>query len=177
MDLREYLEKIRNCPDELRTHEGREIPLITYEFGIYDNFPILLQADFDKVLEYLTAEKFAKVWECDRDLPKRRIGLHYIPGTVELQVAESIYGAVTYPNKELPGSADHNYRQEREFNMSIMLHPYQKRKIENLPSTHALARVIGEIGDYAIRNNLPLCIPRSNGWGHESDLSRIVYFS
>lgn len=57
-----------------------------------------------------------------------------------------------------------------------MLHPYQKKKIENVPDLRAMAFVIEEIAEFALRGKIPLCFPSSRGSAHQGDFSRIVSF-
>ena len=56
MDLNEYLKAIRECPDErVRSEEdGYDIARLTAEFGIYDNFDILLRATPVSVLRFFS---------------------------------------------------------------------------------------------------------------------------
>lgn len=95
MKLDEYLEAIRNCPDELVIFDDsgsrRELHRLTTEFGVYDNWPIQLRVDFDKVIKDLSVSgKYLLFDQTDMNSKhkyfKRRARFNYIPGTVELQV-------------------------------------------------------------------------------------------
>lgn len=68
------------------------------------------------------------------------------------------------------------FRQKRDYKMMILLHPYQEKKIEGVSDSRALARVINDIGKFAIKNKIPTCMPNSVGWKNIKDYSKIVYF-
>ncbi len=101
----------------------------------------------------------------------------YRLGTVTIQVLNWIPPFSTIgcgfnaTNKEKVESE----RQLREYTMSILLHPYQARKIEGVHSLRALAMVIDDIAQYVLRENIPLCMPDSRGWKYPETYSRIVY--
>jgi hypothetical protein len=173
MKLEEYLDAVRNCPDELVTStDGSQISLLSAEFGIYDNFPILLKVDAETMFSHLNSGNFnifrrlvisnSNYWTAN-----------YIPGTVILQAWDCfISGWATWEQLSKP---DHD-RQMSEFDFSIMLHSNQEKKIPEVSEKRALAMVVYEIGDLALKNNIPLCLPKSRGWMHKNDYSRIVYF-
>ena len=70
----------------------------------------------------------------------------------------------------------HSKRQQRDYNITFWIRPYQKR-IEGVGARNAMADVIIDIGRYAKKRKLPLCIPNSVGLAYQKDLSRIVYFN
>ena len=58
----EYLEALKNCPDEIvkfrdNPTSERNLQLLTTELGVYDNYPIFLNTDFNKVVEHLKKSK------------------------------------------------------------------------------------------------------------------------
>src|SRR3989344_4132295 len=54
MKLDEYLKGLRECQDEYVEVDGRTIPMLTAEFGIYDNFSVILQVgDYNSWIENL----------------------------------------------------------------------------------------------------------------------------
>ena len=83
MKLDEYLRALQDCPDEQ----------LKDELGIYDNWPIFLNADFGFVVEYLIqSESYrydkSESYRYDKALEKTNIINHfdYVPGNVNLQV-------------------------------------------------------------------------------------------
>ena len=169
MKLEEYLEALQNCPDEQ----------LRDELGIYDNWPIFLNADFDNIVAYL---RESKRYEHEKAIEKSDGINHlfdYVQGTVKLQVFNWIPPFATtgssFGNTER-GRIE-SERQLRDYNMTIMLHPYQDRKIESVHWLRALAMVVDDIGQLIIRENIPACMPDTIGWKYldEEDYSRIVY--
>ena len=71
MELEEYLKGVRECPDADATlSRGRVVTLLTAEYGIYDNWPIVLNADHAKVIEdirsgngFVRMYKFLREWK------------------------------------------------------------------------------------------------------------------
>lgn len=55
MKLEEYLEKIRTCPDEYISDnkKGMHYSRLGIEYGIHDNWPILLRGNYDTILRHL----------------------------------------------------------------------------------------------------------------------------
>lgn len=169
MNLEQYLEAIRTCPDGI----------LTSEYGINDNWPIFLSADFGKVLAYFNQS--GKYRFKENHSPGKGLVIHrfdYVPGTVRIQAYDWISGAFT------TGSGCNNTEQERiesekqrrDYNTTILLHPYQEKKIDNTNHLRALAIVIGEIGDFLLQEKIPACLPRSIGKNHKNDFSKIVYY-
>lgn len=188
MELEAYLEALEQCPDELLT-EGRRVPRwrLTTEFGIYDNFPILFNANYDNVVRDFKESVVSDEWlsgqyHCFKEdkllitdyLPKesRNMRFNYIPGTVELQLRNWVDGLT----HDL-GEEKHLQRQRREFNMGFYLHPYQEKEMEGVNRIRVIALVLTDICRYAQKRKIPLCLPNSMGADHQFDYSRIVYFN
>ena len=161
MKLDKYLEALQNCPDEQ----------LKDELGIYDNWPIFMNADFDFVVEHLKQSEIYRYKKAIEEAGKMKHLFDYAPGTVNLQVFDSI------PSFFCIGSKEDRQRQKRDYNMTIMLHTYQDRKIENVHESRALARVVNDVGQFAIKRNIPICMPAAIGWKYldDKDYSRIVY--
>ncbi len=104
--------------------------------------------------------------------------MFYNPGTVELQVINYIatrcvtngYGRESDIEKK------HNRQQMKNFTISILVHDYQEKKMTGISSERALARAIKEIGEYALRERIPLCFPQSIEENNLKDCSQIVYY-
>jgi len=182
MRLDEYIKAIEECHDEILI-EGRDNPemRITAEYGVHDNWPIFLFADFDKVIKDLNdsvnsdvffSGEYRQKYLRDLDEGSRKGYFEYIPGTVTMQVKNYVgYGLF----RDVPDLV-HYQKQKRDFNMSFILHPYQKKEIENVSGYEAIAKVSADIGRYALKEGISLCFPRSSGSDNLRDVSRIVYF-
>lgn len=194
MDLEEYLEGIKNCSDETVEYNGRELSRLTLEWGVYDNFPILLRTNFERVKEFfdqnLSYKERGKHF--DEPRPNSYYPFIYLPGTVYGRVTDRDIKLKEPPEYMSRGKKEHFVRQ-REFNVGIMLHPYQAegkealikgKRMENTTWERALTLVTSDIGRWALAENIPLCLPNSCGWKYHTDepkrtrkqLSRIVYF-
>lgn len=187
MKLEEYLQAIRECSDEfvlevineeLKKHlppesKPRQIHKLTAEWGIYDNWPIFLNAHFDEVFRQLEKSGNYQLQETTGTSFQTKHMFNYIPGTVLLQVFNWI------PPFFVFGSKEDKQKQQRDYNMTIMLHPYQKRKIGQVHDIRALANVVDDIGKLIIREVLPACMPYTIGWNYlsDNDYPRIVYYN
>jgi len=76
MRLDEYLEALQNCPDEQ----------LNDELGIYDNWPILLNADFGSIVEHLKQSKDYRITDTIEKSDGVKHLFEYVPGTVILEV-------------------------------------------------------------------------------------------
>jgi hypothetical protein len=167
MELEEYLERLKICPDER----------LTGELGIYDNWSIFLNLDFQRALKHFYESPEFKFYELQGGDIHR---FDFVPGTVKLQVFNWLAGCgLTQINKDnLEESTFHQNRQKRDYNMTIMLHPYQKKKIEGIDLRRALVMVVENLSEWVVSENIPLCFPDSIGRDYKKprDYSRIVYF-
>ena len=175
MELNQYLKELETCPDEL-LEKDRERPIwrVTAELGVYDNWPILLNINFERFLKDIEGLDFKIVERRNNiDTAKHtRVISHYKPGTVIMQILDYVAPGWVIPDFI---SEEDNKRQIKDYSISMMLHPYQVKKTEGISENKALAQAIQKIGEYAIINNIPLCFPRSRGEDNFDDLSRIVY--
>jgi len=161
MRLEEYLEALQNCPDEQ----------LKDELGMYDNWPIFLNADFGSVVEHLRqSENYTHRKTIEETKGVKHL-FEYALGTVHLQVFNWI------PPFFCNGSEEDKQRQKNDYNMTLILHPYQDRKIEGVHWLRALAMVADDIGQFSIRENIPTCMPNTIGWKYLDDknYSKIVY--
>ena len=178
MDLNEYLKAIRECPDErVRSEEdGYDIARLTAEFGIYDNFDILLRATPVSVLRFLREAGYIR-------LPSEEMLEHLDgyqasnpEGSVGLGFDNSVPDIGITLGKDSGELRDHQERQRRDFNVNLHIHPTIKPR-ELLREERVLVSVVDEIGKWALRDKIPLCFSDSIGWNHRGDYSRIVYFN
>jgi len=163
MKLEEYLKAIKECPDEMIDYtalSGMKFKnhKLTAEWGVYDNYSILLNANIKDVVRYLSeSSKYFHQNNYPNNIGAPRF--HYIPGTVIIPIHSR--------------GGDWN---EKHYSIQITLHPYQDKKIENISFTRAIAMVIDDIGQFILKENISACIPTSRGWKYldEKDPSRIV---
>jgi hypothetical protein len=203
MKLDEYLKCLEECPDELfidrkEVLEGKKKLFIgeyafEKEFGIGDNWPVLLSIDYNELIkdlqESLTSDKFFsgqyKLWKTNswKDNDPKWPGLSMPEGIIN-NIFEYVRGAVKIQARNevcedhcIYDDPDyiHQQRQLKEFNVSILVHPYGK-EIEGMSKQKALALVIADIGKYAQKKGISLCFPYSVGTNYKDDFSKIVYF-
>ncbi|MFA6023131.1 MAG: hypothetical protein WC781_03510 [Candidatus Pacearchaeota archaeon] len=174
MKLQDYLQAIRECPDELvKRHEFTEKQYkLTMEFGIYDNWPILLKTDFEQLLDFFKNSK--KYTHDETKRYKNPPGIcelfSFIAGTVNLQVCNYTSGGKMY------GEEVYEIIEKLGYNTRISLHNYQEQKMP-VNDMRAIVIVIENIcKNYVIPENIPLMFPSSEGWNHLGDISRRVYF-
>ena len=189
MELEEYLQGLRNCPDEPITPDGKNLFTnhLTAEFGIYDNWDILLRADYDEVVrDLIDSTSGRSLFKGQYRLVRDNIQsdnsyinklFEYVPGHVVMQVGNIVPpGGIIEGDENLPW-IQHSNRQQREFSMSLCLCPYQKKDIQGMGCNKAMAIVIEDIAQYAIKKKLPLCFPCSIGRAYGDDYTRIIYWS
>lgn len=152
--LEDYLREVHECPDEE----------LTNRCGIYDNWPILLDADFDRVMGDLEISgKYAIVTESYG----YRL-LHFTRGTIQVQAHSRVGRGL------LRGDAEDKRRQEQDYGMTLMLHPYQEKQMPEHPS-RCIAIVAQDLISYANENGFPFCLTHVTGWGFLKEPHRVVY--
>lgn len=170
MRLEEYLEALRTCPDEK----------LTEELGIYDNWPILLQGNYDEIVRDLESSSesgslFSGEYRFRREARNQDGSVtrryEYVAGTVELQFDPKVLDT-TFPEQ----SPEHHERQLRDFTVNFCLHPYQDKKIPETSWKRAIAIVAEDICRYATKKGFALCLPHSVGSNYSEEFDRIVYF-
>ncbi len=175
MKLDDYLRAIEECPDEMvkltsGLSSGRTVHRLTADFGVYDNWPILTNADYRKVVEDLRKSgKWISPEEGKCDGDRHRYWFHYAPGTMVIQLQNWIPSIDC--NRGL-----HGEEQRKLFNMGFCLHPYQEKKYEGVSRYEAQIRAIKDIAEYLKSNNFPFCFPKSRGWKNLDDVSQVVYW-
>tara|TARA_Y100000034_G_C6908949_1_gene422743 strand:+ start:59 stop:556 length:498 start_codon:yes stop_codon:yes gene_type:complete len=161
MELTEFLEAIRECPDD-RVNMGagvekeREVARVTAEYGIFDNWLIELRGDRRQFIQRLLSAN----WEVDPKYTLLRVQEHkgcliYTPGTVVMQLFAQ--------------------RKDRDY-FGLSLHPYQNSKIEGTSWEKAIAIAVGDIGKIMIDDGIPGCFPKSRGWKDLNNLDQIIHY-
>ena len=168
MRLDEYLRALEECQDEK----------LKGELGVTDNWPIFLNAELDTVVKYLREPERYELEKTTKETDGTRHIFNYIPGTVKLQIFDWVSEISTTGCGLNNNEKDRieSERQIRDYNITIMLHPYQEKKIEGVHRLRVIAMVINDIGQFIIKENIPVCIPRTGGYtrGGE-DYSKIIY--
>jgi hypothetical protein len=146
LKLEDYLRAIKECPDERVPVEGGDLARLTVDFGVYDNWPILLNVVFRDLINDLTNSEtnglFAGQYKLDPNIrSEQRRNFDYVPGTIKIQVRSYPIDTSFHP--------EHGKRQQNEFTVGMMLHPYQEKKVANVEWTRTTVEVIEDICNYA----------------------------
>ncbi len=161
MELGKYLKAIENCPDND----------LANEFGIYDNFRILLKAEFEKIIPCLKREGedkyLLKDTYHDRQGNKRAY-FDYVPGALNIKIMNSVY---VFTNEGMFTSVPWE-----DYETTIIIHGEMREKISRLNPKRAVALAVNDLSEYIQKEKVPTCFPDSKGWKHLKDNSRIVYF-
>ena len=189
MKLEEYLQALKECPDE-RLHE---------ELGPYDNYPILARGDYDNILDLLLADKWVhqEILSSEKRIRERKetimnLGRPSLHATniwlnyTKLPAAASIADQDFYVHNSPLVNQDttlRSLRGEHFYNVTIVLHP-QDHKNCNLPKrkrgdeqNRDVARVIEHITKILVNNDIPFCLPNIGRYNDPDIISkRIVYY-
>jgi len=132
--------------------DSYQVPKIQREFGIYDNWTMYMEGDYEKFLEYLNSSGRYKFNESGfDDLLRQKFDEFYsLSGSVSL-VASEVGNELYVPSEE-----DITDLKEtgRYYNIRIMLHPFFKEVKQNSNQIKKIALVTLDIGKYSIENNL-----------------------
>ena len=157
VNLEEYLRELRECPDEE----------LSRRCGIYDNWPILLRADFTQVVTDLVRTGRYSL----STMQHRTENVHWLDftrGTVRVQIRSRIGGGV------LRGSEEEKQHQLKNYSLVLMLHPYQSKEMPE-HWLRGIALVAQDLMAYASERELPFCLPHATGWDHLDGPRRIIY--
>jgi hypothetical protein len=163
MKLEEYLDSIKNCEDDA----------LGAKFGINNNFPIFLKAEFSNVLQLIPSRGY--------NLDNSNVGrkgvtcnFSYKLGTIEMQVYNWI------PPIYCLGTEVDKQRQLKEYNMTMMLQWWNENRIEVESKPRIMAIALARISKMIIEEKIPACMPSSIGWNYTKEdiitkSQRIVY--
>ncbi|MGM5485527.1 MAG: hypothetical protein ACQEP1_06680, partial [Nanobdellota archaeon] len=154
--LREYLDQIENCNSSRR---------LKYEYGISDNWPILLFGDrgglYSKVIgafensyqEFgIRAQwNFLDTLEDSSGIESRR-QYEYNQGSIVAQVAKG-----PYPEFMIN---EVNRIHGEENSVWVMFHPYQENRMD-INECRAMASAISGFGEYVLREKLTARFPKA----------------
>jgi len=198
MRLEEFLKALEKCPDEN----------LGTEWGISPSWPIFLNAPFGSVAQLMNQTdgyKFDKTLKDDDVKTKNGEGIRhlfdYVAGTVQLQISKGVHPFSTTGTglNISKGDRIESERQLRDYKMTILLDPYQEKKMtledptqyekedlaqdeetfledsekvktfDRVDWLRALAIVIYDIGQLAIVRNVSCCMPKSIGHKYLED--------
>jgi hypothetical protein len=169
MEMKEYLTDLKILSDEVLLEKYGE-------YGLYNNYSILINEDLIKTKEILSnSEKFSFKKTFDK-------GTHYFnynPGIIVLQLIDKPW---------LSNIADYE-NMKNKFNSTITLHVEQEKDMEDIKykqaiyfktkeSRTAIKRCILDLADLLMKENVMFCLPNSLKWesGKEKDYSEMAKF-
>jgi hypothetical protein len=167
MDLESYLDGLRACSRSetiITPRYESPIPLVTMEFGIRDNWPILLDAEFSSVVAHLKTY-------CRIDTEQEEyVTLVHNTRPVLVQAVAGI------PFFWMAGT-DMDRERQSGYAMGLQLQPWT----ENLQGSYfqlfpAVADAAVELGDYIVKNRIPACLPKCRPWKDPEENARIIYY-
>jgi hypothetical protein len=177
-----YLRELAACPNEMVANRASRYPKLIHkleaEYGVHDNFPIMLQGDPETVIQGLVnTGQFIRGTE-NRD--KLLFSAGTVIGIIHPANALNFTGRGYVDMQGLeryctPEMRAHYAFQKERFNMELRLHPYNSRKMPGVCEEQVLSLAIQEVGSYALLAKIPLCMPSALGTNHEKDFSRTVY--
>lgn len=176
MKILDYLKAIKECPDEFVKYDRRQIHRLTYDWGVYDNFGILINGDLKAAVEDLRKTREFK--EVVGFMGMRMLG--HLPGVVTIASGENeTYGALAAFDCAARSKEARKYYDfcKQRFNSYLLLHTSRFRKKQGEISWERyFALAINKIARCFVKANISFCFPDSRGWKNPQDLSQIVYF-
>lgn len=178
--LQKYLDTLRNSKDEkLR------------EFGVYDNYTILLNGNFEQLTEDLERRNMLK-FRSEARSSRKELGVFLFDyGFFEYNINHPmIEKFFDYYNDVIVGVTNQIllpdvrlHKSEfdiilREFNITTILHPsFNATKIDDVPLKwcRPIANAIIAMCDYALEKRIPLCLPKTTE-SSSRDSEKIIYY-
>ena len=189
MKLEDYLKGIRNCPDEkieFTDSAGKlvEKPKLTAEFGVYDNFPVFLKVkNFPYYLRELqTLNEFGELTIRDSEIIDGRQVKIAESSLIQVQMCIMPWLEINF----IPGDGNEDEKTEilrrtcgmADYNTTIVLHPTKNEGSAKPQTIRNLAAAIEAIGEHALKNRIPIFLPKSIAWCYpHDDYSRIAFFN
>jgi len=172
MELKDYIGQIKVCEDIA----------LKEEYGLLSTFPVLLNTDFDKLVdEFIKSEK----WHFGKK-EKSMAFMHFngdkcystiTVGTPIGRFLPVLTGMDVISPHEIDTESVRKYREEqlKNFNIYLILESAIR------PNSRELVSLLEWIGDYIMKNNIPACLPHSVGPNYDlrddKNLERIVYYN
>jgi hypothetical protein len=154
MELDEYIYAIETCPDEMVDGSSGKIHRLTHEFGVYDNWPIVLDTERDHVLSVIGQDPaFSRL---SREEVEGRLNENFL--WFRTQSDNAHIGLA----KEGTLKGWLGFRKERKpYKSAVGLHSSGNRDTKNT------VPVIRWFADFAKQENVGLWFPHSVGWKNE----------
>ena len=157
MNLEQYLEGLRDCPDEwvVSEEDGPKRHMLDLEFGIYDNYYIPFNIDDMIIL----AEALKSSGKFKISSPKQKdmrgdkgdiMYLNYVPGIVIIQVRSR--GGIRYPPA----------RDGLEYNHYLTAHPYLcENDTDHCAKWKVMSNAIIDLVEVMKGKQIPFCLASS----------------
>jgi len=195
MKLKEYLKCLKTyAGDNIRVKEGvgpggatiieTIRPKLYVELGIYDNFSMLLNANYKEFVRHfkgsLDSNKFfsRKYNFLEGGIIEGKFPFKtFYYGLTKSKIDVSPLDFSHWSNLLTDDYPEYKHRkfQEKHFNLDIMLHfpaPDFALRLSEAKVIEDMAKTVEDVCNYAIKRNLPICIPNANKGYHHP---RIIY--
>lgn len=184
MRIERYVKGLRECPDKYVEVDGEPLPLLTAEFGIYDNFPVILQIENYNLWIKNLKENFNHLGQIESHNAERftyyenPAVFYTLPGA-ETAIALGLGTSESDGDKEIEGGI-------KKYNASLIINtPYRwdpqnsedLRRKKFLESHRSIANLVIDLSHFLRDNKIPFTFLRSMGWSHAEDYSRIVVYN
>ena len=184
MNLTDYLQGIKDCPDEYVGDPELGDARLTREYGLYDNWAIFLGTDMDHFARLLRETGNFDVIDLSND-PYCTTGgyaISYVHGgnAAKHHLYAGTDGGYWGSRNDTPEGAKERERQAVEYKSTLLFH-FLPNKEDFLSRLRTLANVVEEVCGVAMRENISLCIPLTYDTNQRFKLSLerkldIVYF-
>ena len=153
MNLESYVKALVNASDKT----------LTYELGIGDNWPFFVRLESEKIVTKIRKKKEYRKGKIRAGRVGHVHNYDFVPGTVTFNVFGWIPSLATTGAGLDPSKKADSTRQQTNYNATLMLHPYQLKRMQGASPEKAMAVVIRDISEFLIAEKIPTCIPRSRG--------------
>lgn len=167
MNLDDYLSGLKNSAD-------KELNL---EFGVSPVWVMFVDSDLSEIRKNLSNSKNLVLTEENSN----DLYFDYVPGSVDIKVTEGLcaYGLAHFDTRQNDLQSEHYRQYLKNYNMSIIFYPYQKKVICKGSQMRATANAILDLCNLSKEGNIPICLPNSIGSRYfkpKTDLSRMVFY-
>ena len=171
MKISEFLEGLKNCSADFVERDERKILKLTLEHSIEDNFVILINNGYQKMIRLLIDKGYQAYSQSEKDL-----GL-VSPNEPVVTVNKSRISKGLITGKGFNLTTEdrmHSKKQMKNYNRGMSLHHYKGSSPEvYVPQ---ISRVIVDLSEVLSEKEITFCFPGSFGWNHKGDYSRLVYW-
>ena len=177
ISIEQHINNMKNCPKEMiidpnRNNNYSKIPRIKCDYGIYENFILLLDTSNQKILEYLEGNKNYSMTHRSNRGGIANITYEHLPSNSSIQV---------FKTKERDFITPYNYsnpeeqqKQLNDYESTILFHRSTKKDLDLLKSVHKILEPLEDIcNNYVSPNDISICIPCSN---NKKGMNKSLYF-